>query len=129
MWRIFRRYWLPIRFLIIPRGSRRDRAYRAVRRRTDRAFLWTSSLFAPRPAPDANDRAHLQFLAEYATFQRQFEPSAAELSRQRADTAHGQGPVFSIVTAVFNPPWRLLRQTAASVRAQTYPAWRWHVVD
>jgi O-antigen biosynthesis protein len=38
-------------------------------------------------------------------------------------------PLFSIVTPVYNPSVKHLRQTIASVRRQTCPDWEWIVVD
>jgi GT2 family glycosyltransferase len=67
---------------------------------------------------------------EYQRFQALFEPSSADLAQQRVDAAAWtQPPVFSIATAVFGPPFRVFRETVKSVRRQTYPHWRWHIVD
>ncbi len=38
-------------------------------------------------------------------------------------------PRFSIVTPVYDPDVAVLRETIASVRAQTFPGWEWILVD
>jgi GT2 family glycosyltransferase len=114
-----RRIWLPIRRRFLPGGSRRDLLYRLLRFSAWRCREWVSDPVGIRREP-----------TEYARFQTQYEPGRAELAAQRYDASeHPHWAVFSIATAVYRPGWRVFRQTALSVRRQTYPYWQWHVVD
>jgi len=112
---VLRRTWLPIRRVLIPYGSRRDRAYCRFR-----YWLWRCSTFTRRRTSRR----------QYKRFQDTFEPSAADLAEQRASAAAWPAPpVFSVVTAVYRPPIGIFRETLRSLQEQTYPHWRWHVVD
>lgn len=72
------------------------------------------------PAADRRYQHHI-----YAT-----EPDYTELAEQRLESqTWGQRPLLSIVTPVFRPPLDVFRETVASVLAQTYEHWHWHVVD
>lgn len=58
------------------------------------------------------------------------EPDAAELDRQRvAAKVMPFRPLVSIVTPVWNPDARLLRETIESVRGQTYDNWELCLTD
>ena len=58
------------------------------------------------------------------------EPGAAQIERQReAALALPYRPLVSVVTPVWNPDPRLLRQTIESVRAQTYDNWELCLAD
>jgi hypothetical protein len=58
------------------------------------------------------------------------EPDSDDLQRQReAATALPFRPLVSIVTPVWNPDARLLRETIESVRAQTYDNWELLLTD
>jgi hypothetical protein len=138
-----RRNWLRLRHRYIPHDSPRDRTYRWVRYQLWRGpvFVRESPIrlrqaYAPlRQAYDdwrQYDAAQRRKAArvEYERFQRLVEPSSTDLAQQRADAKHWpQPPVFSIATAVFGPPFRVFRETVKSIRRQTYPHWRWHIVD
>jgi GT2 family glycosyltransferase len=110
-----RRAWLPVRRRLIPDDTRRDRVYRELRH-------------LARAVRSRLTRDPMQ--AEYDLFQKTFEPSPAEIDRQRREACDWPDPpVFSIATAVFAPGLATFTQTLDAVRAQTYPHWRWHVVD
>ena len=67
---------------------------------------------------------------EYTTWRAAFEPGPQELAAQRARAAQlPRRPLISVVTPVFNPPPRILRETIASVVAQTYDHWELCLVD
>ena len=55
--------------------------------------------------------------------------SDASASRDDATTPQTAPPHFSVLTPVHDPPVDVLRETIASVRAQTFDDWEWIVVD
>lgn len=58
------------------------------------------------------------------------EPTHEELAQQRLDSRKWDDPpLLSIVTPVYRPPVDVFEQTVASVLAQTYEHWHWHIVD
>lgn len=58
----------------------------------------------------------------YKRWQKDFEPNAKELARQRAHSKTlKKQPLFSIITPVFNPPKDVLIELITSVTKQTYP--------
>ena len=63
----------------------------------------------------------------YAAYAQRYEQDSSMLRRQ-TQTIHN-GPSFSIITPVYNPPPHVLWQLIASVRAQTYPCWQWCIAD
>ena len=66
----------------------------------------------------------------YRIFQNNCEPNAEELTRQSKEwTQLAVQPKLNIVTAVFEPPMDIFRETVNSVLQQTYPNWIWNVVD
>jgi GT2 family glycosyltransferase len=136
-WRILRRD------LLLPDESRRGRAYVAFRRALQRALDAVNPPPPPPPPPLPIDPAELEARAaaerarvraaaqrRYVEFQSVFEPGAASLDAQRAEaSADPPGPLFSVVTPVFAPGVETFQLTAASLLAQTYPHWTWHVAD
>ena len=123
-----RRKWLLVRRRCIPQDSRRDAAYRWLRYQVWRGPRFLRALPSrlrralAKPAPRPLD--------DYERFQILFEPSSTDLAQQRASATDWlQPPEFSIATAVVRPAFSVLRQTVESIRRQTYPHWRWHIVD
>ena len=66
----------------------------------------------------------------YELWQAEYEPKSAELARQRS-AAKGLAyqPLISIITPVYNPSAKILRETIDSVRSQTYANWEWCLAD
>ena len=50
-------------------------------------------------------------------------PAAAEPSAAGDDRHAGDGPLFSVLVPVHNPPLQMLREAIESVQAQTFPDW------
>ncbi len=71
----------------------------------------------------------LEWLAYEKYAQRaRLSPAEQAAQRQLALTWRFQ-PTFGILTPLHNVPLHIFKQTAASVAAQSYPNWRWHVAD
>jgi GT2 family glycosyltransferase len=105
---VLRSAWLPIRRRLIPHGSRRDRAYHALRR-------WLARTGEP---------------SAYLRFQAQFEPHLDDLDAQRAEAAKWRPrSAFCVVTVLRNMPVDGLEATAKSLLRQTYPYWEWRILD
>lgn len=129
-WRTFRRERL------LPDASRRGRVYVGLRRLLQQAL---DRFRAPVPAIDPTEtearllaehqRERAAAQARYEQFILTFEPHATALARQRERAIFASGPTFSVVTPVFDPPLEIFRETAASLLAQTWPHWAWHVAD
>lgn len=91
------------------------RAYRLLLRLGPRVIRGVS----PFPAREA-----------YRAWMAAHEPGPAELARQRqAARAFACQPLMSILTPVYNPSPRVLRDTLESVRAQTYGHWELCLAD
>jgi len=68
--------------------------------------------------------------ARYARWCRTHTPDAAALDRMRAaSTRLPYQPLISIITPVYNTDPRWLHDCGASVVAQAYPRWEWHVAN
>ncbi len=66
--------------------------------------------------------------AEYRRWIARYEPSAADLVRQRAKT-FARGPLVSVVVPVFDPPAAFLEAMLRSVAEQTYGKWELCLAD
>ncbi len=73
---------------------------------------------------------HLGKGPSYESYQRLFEPTADHLKQQIMEcTKWTEEPSLCIVTAVYNPPMTILRETVQSVLTQTFGGWVWRLVD
>jgi GT2 family glycosyltransferase len=98
-----------------------------------RAGAVPSALWLRRKAKDGPPPAdrHLSECTppdEYRRWIARWEPSAAELKRQRGQR-FGRSPKVSVVVPVYNPPAAYLEAMIASVTAQTYPNWELCLAD
>lgn len=66
----------------------------------------------------------------YEAYWKAHEPNAESLKKQRTESQSWQTkPLLSVVTAVYDPPLRIFRETVQSVLSQTYAHWVWNIVD
>jgi GT2 family glycosyltransferase len=66
----------------------------------------------------------------YAQWTARHTPGAGELSQMAArQAAFAYRPLVSIITPVYNTDPRWLEACAASIRAQVYEHWEWHIGD
>ncbi len=65
---------------------------------------------------------------EYRRWQKKWEPTGADLTKQRT-RSFGRTPILSVVVPVYNPPERFLVEMIESVLAQTYPHWELCLAD
>ncbi len=73
---------------------------------------------------------HLGKGPSYEMFQRLFEPSADQLKQQIIECQEWEEkPSLCVVTAVYNPPMSIFRETVQSMLKQTYDGWVWRLVD
>jgi GT2 family glycosyltransferase len=127
------------RFLLIPRGSRREQLYHALRvaysiLRTSgtRDFLkrlpwwWRTYILRGHPPTGVPQLKP----ADYARWIRRNEPGDAELEHQRASFgSFSYQPLITVATPVFNPEPQVLGDTIRSVLEQTYQNWELCLAD
>ena len=80
------------------------------------------------PPPEARHLAECTPPEEYRRWIAAFEPTAAELPKQRHH-AFARASVISVVVPVFNPPAAFLEAMLKSVHDQTYPHWQLCLAD
>ena len=80
------------------------------------------------PPPEARHLTEAAPPDEYRRWIRKYEPTAAELDRQRKHP-FPRPPKFSVVVPVFDPPAAFLDAMLESVAAQTYPHWQLCLAD
>src|SRR5437764_9234987 len=69
-------------------------------------------------------------MAAYRAWLQRSRPSKNELAYQKQTSEQfAYRPLISIITPVYNPPPKVLRDTIRSVRAQTYPHWELCLAD
>jgi GT2 family glycosyltransferase len=129
-WQIVQSWWR-FRQRLMPPGSSQDRLYRQTRHRLSRTLSrFLSGLTASMNQPLTPPASKKQEEQRYREFQRQFEPGADDLSKQRIEVSQWEEkPLFSIVTAVYNPPLSVFEEAVQSVQAQTYDNWEWRIAD
>ncbi len=119
-----------LRLALAPPETRRNDLYGEVRK-----FLHELNQRGPAPASRQAARQFLNLLsrmkllpptaqAGYARWIQEQEPTPAELESQRSQsTALTHQPLISFIIPVFNPAPAVLKDTLASLLAQTYPHW------
>ena len=90
--------------------------------------LWTRRAAKNGPPPDERHLSESTPPDEYRRWRKKYEPSAAELSKQRGQK-FGRSPKVSVVVPVYNPPAAFLEAMIESVRSQTYPHWELCLAD
>lgn len=129
---------LKIRHWLIPAKSRRERLYHALRvaRVMVREAGWGA--FFQRYAWWMRTYVRQQNSAEpgslsawvYQRWIKANEPKKADLQRQRAEAQNlPHHPLITILTPVYNPDPKVLKDTLESVIAQTYPHWEMCLAD
>lgn len=120
--------------LLLPEGSRRGalyrRASRAIRGRPVAAPATApADDEAPPPAVVAA-RAAARDSMSYEEWTRATTPSRAELALDKQEMARWTyQPTISLITPVYDPPLRALRDAIESVSAQVYPHWELCLAD
>lgn len=115
---------------LFPLHTRRRTVLKSVTRRvgTIPAMLWNRRKAKDGPPPDERYLSECTPPAEYRRWIAKFEPSAADLARQRTHR-FARTPKISVVVPVYNPPAEFLEAMIASVREQTYPNWELCLAD
>jgi GT2 family glycosyltransferase len=80
------------------------------------------------PPPEERHREECTPPDEYQRWIKAFEPTAADLQKQR-NHKFPRAPIVSVVVPVFNPPAAFLDAMLKSVQAQTYPHWQLCLAD
>ncbi|QEL20348.1 glycosyltransferase family 2 protein [Limnoglobus roseus] len=110
---------------LLPLHTKRRSMVKAVTRKLGR-------LVDPRtkngPPPEARHLEECTPPAEYQRWIRAFEPSAADLQKQRQH-AFPRTPIISLIVPVYNPPAAFLEAMLKSVQEQTYPHWQLCLAD
>ena len=90
--------------------------------------LWRRRRERNGPPPDERHLSEATPPDEYRRWAKKYEPSAAELAKQRGHT-FGRSPKVSVVVPVYNPPAAFLEAMIESVRGQTYSNWELCLAD
>jgi len=130
MWRLQMRLAAPA----TPQGKAWLMVTRGARRLVPRRLLGSPATIGAIETPALNtalDATISHVNAEnYTAWLARNEPTEAILRSQRDEAAQlVQQPLLSIITPVYDPPEEILRETIASVQAQTYPNWEFCLVD
>jgi GT2 family glycosyltransferase len=87
-------------------------------------------IFFTPPAPPQKEIALKPVEKNYAEWVAEHEPTAADLEKQRRESAAwDHRPKISLLIPLFDPPAEFLNQLFASIVAQTYDNWEACVVD
>ena len=92
------------------------------------AKLWRRRKAKDGPPPDERYLSECTPPDEYRRWIRKYEPTAAELARQR-EHRFARSPKVSVVVPVYNPPAAFLEAMIESVRGQTYANWELCLAD
>jgi GT2 family glycosyltransferase len=127
-WRAVRVYY-KLRDRLLPQHSRRRAAFKALLRTGGRAAKWVTGRSAASLADGVPVRVTEATPAdEYRRWVRKFEPTRAELAKQRLQT-FGRSPLVSVAVPVYNPPAAFLEAMVRSVLDQTYSRWELCLAD
>jgi GT2 family glycosyltransferase len=91
-------------------------------------WAWRKRKAKDGPPPEARHALETIPQAEYDRWRARFEPSAADLAKQRQHRFN-KSPKISLVVPVFNPPGEFLTAMIESVRNQTYANWELCIAD
>lgn len=91
-------------------------------------LLWNRRKESNGPPPEERFFTECTPPEEYRRWRVKWEPTAADLAKQRTKV-FGRTPVFSVVVPVYNPPEKFLVEMVESVIAQTYPHWELCLAD
>ena len=92
------------------------------------AALWSRRKAKDGPPPDERHLSECTPPDEYRRWIKKYEPTAADLARQR-EHRFARSPKVSVVVPVYNPPAAFLEAMIASVREQTYSNWELCLAD
>jgi GT2 family glycosyltransferase len=92
------------------------------------ARLLASRKLADGPPPSDRHLTECTPQDEYRRWIARWEPSVAELAKQR-EHRFARTPTISVVVPVYNPPVEYLRAMIESVLGQTYPQWNLCLAD
>src|SRR5205823_5301743 len=92
------------------------------------ALLWNRRRAKNGPPPDERHLSESTPPEEYRRWIKKYEPSKADLARQRSHK-FGRSPKVSVVVPVYNPPAAFLEAMIESVRGQTYGNWELCLAD
>lgn len=90
--------------------------------------LWNRRRAKNGPPPDERFLSESTPPDEYCRWRKKYEPSPADLAKQRAHK-FGRSPKVSVVVPVYNPPAAFLEAMIQSVREQTYSNWELCLAD